>query len=247
MHNISERKEPLGNGTYVLVTDEHHFSTDTILLANFCAPKKHETAVELGSGCGTISLIWARDGLTKGITAVEIQQNACELMKRSVIMNGFEDKITVLNKDLRSLKGVIPFGSADLVACNPPYKFGGSGIVNPLEAHKLARHECTCTARDITEAASSLLRFGGRFCMCQRPERLTDIISLMRENHLEPKRLRFVQQRKSKEPKLFMIEGKKGANPGGLAVMPTLFIEDGQGGFSQEMLDIYGTYKEEYR
>lgn len=247
MQNTGEKKEPLGSGTYVLVTDEHHFSTDTILLAHFCAPKKHEYAVELGSGCGTISLIWARDGLTKGITAVEIQQNACELMRRSVEMNGFGDKITVLNEDLRRLNGIIPFGSVDLVACNPPYKLGGSGIVNPLQAHKLARHECTCTAEDIITTAVSLLRFGGRLCLCQRPERLTDIMALMRKNSIEPKRLRFVQQRKTKEPKLFMIEGKKGANPGGLIVMPTLFIEDDKGGFSQEMMNIYGSYKEEYR
>lgn len=241
---MTERKEPLGNGVYVLVTDEHHFSTDTILLANFAQPRKHERAVELGSGCGTISLIWARDGLPLHTKAVEIQQNACDLMVRSIQMNKLDDKIEVINADLRNLKGFVPFAENDLVVCNPPYKISGGGIVNPNESHKLARHECTCTNDDVIEAAAALLRFGGRFCLCQRPERLADIIMSMRKHGIEPKRLRFVQQRLSKAPKLFLIEGKKGANPGGLNVLNTLFIEDESGDFSQEMRDIYGIYKE---
>ncbi len=238
------RKEPLGSGYSIFVTDEHHFSTDTILLANFCAPKKHEKAVELGAGCGTISMLWARDRVPEHIYAVEIQPEACRLMEQSVALNGEQDRISVINADMRALKGTVPFGNADLVACNPPYKLEGSGLVNPNDAHKLARHELSCTAEDVVRTAASLLRFGGRFCMCQRPERLTDIMCIMRNNSIEPKRLRFVQQRQSKEPKLFLIEGKKGAHTGGLVVMPTLFIEDSSGGFSQEMLSVYGIYKD---
>ena len=240
----SEHFEPLGNGIEIIVNELFHFSTDTILLADFAAPRKNSRAVDLGSGCGTIPLLWARHNRTAEITAVEIQQQGCDMARRSVEHNKLN--INILNADLRELKGKLPFGYFDLVVCNPPYKLAGSGITNPDEEKLLARHEESCTIDDVTAAAAKLLQFGGRFCMCQRPERLADVMQSMRKNSLEPKRLRFVQQRQDKAPKLFLIEGKRGSNAGGLVVEKTLFIEDGAGELTQEMKDIYGSYKEAY-
>ena len=114
--------------------------------------------------------------------------------------------------------------------------------MNPEEKKLIARHESECTLDDICQAASKLLQFGGRLCMCQRPERLADVMESMRRFDIEPKRLRMVQQRKSKAPKLFLLEGRRGGKRGFLDVLPTLFIEDENGGFSQEMLEIYGDY-----
>lgn len=241
-----ERLEPLGGGFRVIVSDEHKFWTDTVLLAHFSAPKVYETACELGSGCGTIPFIWAREGVPKHVDAVEIQENACSMLSRGIEMNGLSDRIRAVNADLRELRGILELGSYDLVVCNPPYKAPGAGIPSSSESHLLARHETECTLTEIIRAASELLRFSGRLCMCQRPERLTDMLCVMRECGVEPKRLRFVQQRKAKAPKLFLIEGKRGGKPGGLVTEPVLFIEDDKGGFSQEMLDIYGEYKEGY-
>lgn len=243
MLKSNERLEPLGNDIKIIVSDEHHFSTDTILLADFSKPKKNDKSIELGSGCGTIPLLWARDGLSCEITAVEIQENACDMIKRSVSLNDLTQKISVICSDLKELKGKVSFGSYNLVVCNPPYKLAGTGIVNEQTEKLLARHETACTLDDITLAASKLLQFGGRFCMCQRPERLTDVLLSMRKNRLEPKRLRFVQQRPEKAPKLFLAEGRKDGNAGYMEVMNTLFIEDESGGFSKEMRKIYGIYK----
>lgn len=239
-----EKTEPLGNGVRVIVSDEHHFTTDTILLASFSRPKRCDKAIELGSGCGTIPLIWCRENPPKEITAVEIQENAADMLKRSVELNSLNDKITVINDDLKRLKGKVPFGYYDLAVCNPPYKTGGSGIVNPNTSHKIARHEVMCSIDDITKAAAAVLKFGGRFCLCQRPERLTDILLSFRNAGIEPKRLRLVQQRKSKPPKLFLLEGKLGANPGGLVSEKTLFIENDDGTLTDEMKEIYGCYKD---
>lgn len=238
-----ERLEPLGGGVRVIVSNGHRFTTDTVLLAHFAAPKRNETAVELGSGCGAIPLIWSKRGMSKHIDAVELQGVAADMLSRSAALNGFEGSISVFQKDLRCLKGTLSFGAYDLAACNPPYKTLGSGLQNPREAHRLARHECACTLEDIARAAANLLRFGGRFCMCQRPERLCDIMNTLRTAGLEPKRLRMVQQRMGKAPKLVLIEAKRGARPGGLVVEPALMIEDEAGGFSEEMLHIYGDYK----
>ncbi len=241
-----EHLEPLGNGIKVIVSEEYHFSTDTILLADFSAPKKHEKVIELGSGCGTISLIWCRNIPPRSITSVEIQSEAADMIERSVSLNGLDEKIKVLNADLKELNGLVEFGSFDMAAMNPPYKIGGGGIVNPEKQKQIARHETECTLDDITRTATKLLRFGGRFCICQRPERLTDVLLSMRNSGIEPKKLRFVQQRKEKAPKLFLAEGRRGGNPGGLVTLPTLLIEGDNFELSSEMINIYGDYKEKY-
>lgn len=216
------------------------------MLADFAAPKPKDKACDLGSGCGSIPLIWLRNGTPDFVSAVEIQDNACSMMERSFQMNNVTSKTEIIHSDLRMLKGKLPLSSYDLVVCNPPYKAAGSGIQSSMTAHLIARHECMCTINDIAAAAKSLLKFSGRFCMCQRPERLCDVISAMRANDLEPKRLRFVQQRKSKAPKLFLIEGRYGGKQGGLITEPVLMIENENGDFSDEMIRIYGKYKEDY-
>ena len=232
-----ERLEPLGGGIRILVNDMYHFSTDTILLADFAKPRKGGTAVDLGTGCGTIPLLWSRNDKSLRITAVEIQSEACGLLRRSVELNGL-DNIEVVNGDLRNLS--LPLGCFDLVVCNPPYKESGTGIQNPDSQKLLARHEESCTFDEVCAAAKSLLQFGGRFAVCLRPDRLTDALVTMRKYDLEPKRLRFVQQRQGKAPKLFLLEGRRGGKRGGLKTESTLYIE------SDEMLDIYGEYKEGY-
>ena len=235
--------EPLGNGVKIYVSKSYHFSTDTILLADFSMPKSGKKCVDLGTGCGTIPLLWLKSDRSISVDAVELQKNACELAEKSVELNGFADNMRVINSDLRELRGTLGFGCYDVVACDPPYQQGGTGIKNPESAKLIARHESECTLGDICAAASKLLQFGGRFCVCHRPERLADVMESMREADIEPKRLRLVQQRKSKAPKLFLLEGRKSGNRGFLDVLPTLFIEDENGGFSDEMLAIYGDYK----
>ena len=242
----TEKLEPLGSGIRVIVSPNHAFGTDTVLLAFFSAPKKNDQACELGTGCGAIPLIWSRDQKPAHVTAVDIQEEACSMLQRSVELNRLQDRIQVLHSDLLELQGKVSFSSFDMVVCNPPYKAAGTGLVNPEQAHRIARHESACTMEDIIRVASRLLNFSGRFCMCQRPERLCDVMSLMRQYDIEPKRLRFVQQRAAKPPKLFLIEGRRGGKPNGLVVEPTLLIEKDDKSLSEEMIAIYGAYKEEY-
>lgn len=249
MLKTNEKIEPLGNSVEIIVSDSYHFSTDTILLAHFASPKKTEAIVELGTGCGTMPLLWCREKSYKELIALDIQEDAIDMLNRSIahnIENGIENvkSITPLCADLKDLKGKLPFGHYNLVVCNPPYKLSGSGIKNPEKEKLLARHEESCSLDDICETASKLLQFSGRLCICQRPERLTDVMESMRKYDIEPKRLRLVQQRLTKEPKLFLLEGRRGGNKGFMQVLPTLFIENEQGDFSDEMKEIYGLYKE---
>ena len=238
-----EKIEPLGSGISVYVNDTYHFTTDTILLADFASPRKNDIVCDLGTGCGTIPLLWARYDKPKEVLAVDIQKAALDLLNKSIKLNNLSN-IQVIECDLRDMKGKAEFGRYDMVVCNPPYKEKGSGIENPDLSKAYINHEAACTMDDILHTASKLLKFSGKLIICQRPERLCDITESMRKHRLEPKRIRFVQQRNTKAPKLVLIEAKFGANRGFLQVDPVLFIENETGDFSDEMKQIYGIYKE---
>lgn len=240
--------EPLSPSISVFVSQTHRFNTDTILLAHFAAPKRGEKCADFGTGCGAIPLIWLARYEPAQICGVEIQPDACELVRQSAEHCGVADRLRVLNLDLRQLDQTKPrdpwLENCDLISCNPPYKAQGTGIENPEQGKRMARHEEACTMEDVARAAASCLRYGGRLCLCQRPERLTDILTTLCANGLEPKRLRFVQAREGKAPKLFLLQARKNGQPGGLLVEPPLILHNEDGTFTREMLEIYGNYKE---
>ena len=207
-----EHIEDLGEDIGVVVSKQHTFGTDAMLLADFANPKRQDIACDFGSGCGIIPFLWLRDGKCAEITAVEIQQNACDQMERSLVLNG-TDKITVLNKDLKDI-GDLKAGSFDLVTMNPPYKIENGGIKNEEDFATIARHETLCNMDDIAKSAARLLRFGGKLCICHRPERVFDAMYSMRANGIEPKTLKFVSKKGDTQPWLVLIEGKRGAKNG---------------------------------
>ena len=237
------KKEPLGGEFFVYVSPRHTFGTDAVLLADFSSARKKDNLVDLGTGCGIIPLLCLRDGNLQTAVGVDISKEAAELAERTS-RELKTDNFTVLNSDLNDLKGKICFGCHTLVTCNPPYKAPNGGLKNPDGVKATARHEVDCTLRDIISVSARLLQTSGRLCICHRPERLAELMDLMREYKLEPKRLRLVCQRKGEEPWLVLVEGKKCANTG-LRISPTLYVEE-DGGFSPEMIEIYGAYKEAY-
>lgn len=195
-------------------TDCFRFGTDAVLLANFAEPKKGDRIVDLGTGTGIIPIAMSAKANVKEIIGIELSKESAQMAKRSVALNQLDDKIKIIQADLRSLDGIIPKGEFDLVTCNPPYKAEGSGIINEKEPLISARHETTCTLEDVIRTSASLLRFGGRLCMVHKPERLSDIIVFMRKYKIEAKRLHFVLPNSNKEPSLILIEGKRGAKSG---------------------------------
>ena len=236
----SEHIEHIGKGLRLIVSDRHTFGTDALLLAFFSAPHPGDTACDLGTGCGVIPFCWLRQGLRRA-AAVELQEDACEQLRRSVALNGLEDRLTLLQADLRALHGLLPANAFDLLTMNPPYTPLGKGLLSATETGRIARHETSLTPEELCSAAARLLKFGGRFCLCQRPERLTDYLTAMRQAKIEPKRLRFVAQREGKAPWLFLLEGKRGRRPG-LTVEPELHLQAPDGAPSQELRNIYGDY-----
>ncbi len=232
--------EPLSPKYKILVSREHSFNTDTILLANFSAPKKNYVCADFGTGCGTIAMLWHIRQNPKKIYAVELQNMAYEMTKESVAQNNIQN-IEVIHDNINNCKNIFKSGCLDMIACNPPYKAMGAGLKNEIENMKIARHEEHLSLEDLAKAVSFCLKFGGKFFICQRPERLSDAMNIFRNHGLEPKRLRLVQQRENKAPSLFLLECRRGGNSG-LEILPTLMIEK-DGEFSPEMIEIYGDYK----
>lgn len=237
------KKEPLGKNFFVNVTPHHTFGTDAVVLSSFAKAKAKDKLVDLGTGCGIIPLLMLRDGLLKNAIGIDISEEAAFLANKTKEELELEN-FTVINSDLKDLKGKVEFGCHTLITCNPPYKANGAGLKNPDRVESVARHEVECTLEDIISVSSRLLQTSGRLCMCHRPERLAELMSLMSEYKIEPKRLRLVVQRKGEEPWLVLVEGRRCGNKG-LRIEPTLYIEE-NGDFSPEMIEIYGSYKEAY-
>ena len=237
-----EHIEDLGCDIGVVVSKQHTFGTDAMLLAAFANPKRNDIACDFGTGCGIIPFLWLRDQKCRGISAVEIQENACNQVERSIALNN-TDKITLYNRDLKNLEG-FSLGSFDLVTMNPPYKIENGGIKNEETSATIARHETFCNMHDIAKSASKLLRFGGKFCICHRPERVFDAMVAMRDNGIEPKRLRFVSKKGDTQPWLVLIEGKRGAKNGLKVDKPFVAYND-DGSLTEEMLSITEKYRKE--
>ena len=237
-----ETLEPLSCGVSVISKKEYSFSTDTVLLASFSMPKTGEKCADFGSGCGAIPLIWLARSNPGQVYAVEIQSEACGMITRSAGLNAFTGRLKVINGDINNLKGGrdMPCG-LDLISCNPPYTENSSGLKSGGKSRMAARHEVLCDFGGIAAAAADFLRWGGRFCCCMRPFRLSGVISSLKENGMEPKCLRFVQYDKNRPPFLFLLQANRGGRPG-LKVEPTLFVTSEGGEYSGEMKEMYGTY-----
>ncbi len=229
--------EKLGDSCEICVTEEHTFGTDAFLLADFASAKKKDVVCDLGTGCGIIATLIKLRYDAKEVYGIDIQEQAIEQFNMTVERSGF-DNVHPIHMDLKALEKPAPLGECTLVTCNPPYKASDSGITNLSLAHKIARHEVMCNIDDVCKAAVKLLKFGGKLCLCNRPERLADVVVAMRNNGIEPKKIRFVSKSSDSQPWLFLIEGRYGGKPF-LEVMPPLFMDSGNA-ISPELMNIFG-------
>ena len=226
----------------VNVNNDHRFGTDAILLADFAAPLPSQTVCDLCSGCGVIPLFFCRAERTpRKIYAVELQEEAVELIRLSVRENGLEDKLIPVQADLcdkEALTQSVPREKMDMVTVNPPYYRENSGKERLSEAQRLARHEIACDLERVTEAADVLLKYGGTLKMCHLPERLAEVFFLMQKRKIEPKRLTLVCNKAGEKPWLALIEGKKGGKTG-LVIEKPLIMRDDSGEYTEELRKIY--------
>lgn len=225
--------------TQAAVSAVHRFGTDAILLADFSSPSRGETVCELGTGCGAIALRLCAEGKLAAMHGVDIDPDAIALAQMGA--DAFEGTIkpSFAVADWAQPTSIAPAGSFRRVVCNPPYFPPDSGVLSEDAAVRRARHELPDTLNDVCRAAAWLLQFGGRFCLCHRPERLAAVLAALTANGLEPKRLCPVQQTADTPPWLFLLEARKGGKAGLVWEAP-LVLKNADGNPSAEYRRIYG-------
>lgn len=186
------------------------FGIDAILLSDFAKDmKRTELVVDLCTGTGVIPILLAGKTDAKKIIGVEIQEECADMAKRSVVLNNLEDRVEIVNIDLKLLKNVIPSATVDVVTVNPPYMKRGTGVINEKDAIIISKHEVSCTLEDVIKEAARLLKFNGEFYMIHKSERIADVFCTMRKYKIEPKRVRFVYPQVDKPSNLVLVEGTR--------------------------------------
>lgn len=216
-------------------TDMFNFSLDSVLLPNFVTLNKN-TAKILDIGCGNapIPLILSTKTSAK-IIGVEIQKDVYELALKTVKMNDLEKQIEIINDDINNIYTYFETESFDTVVCNPPYfKVATTPNLNTIEYKTIARHEIKLNLEQIINITKKVLKNNGNIAMVHRPERLSDIITIMRKNNIEPKRVRFVYPKETKEANILLIEGVKNGRPG-LKILPPLYSHCENGEYSKQI------------
>ena len=235
-----ERIDDLQRNGYRIIQNPERFcfGMDAVLLSSFAKAKSGERVLDLGTGNGIIPILM--EAKTKGekFFGLEIQEESADLARRSVALNGLEEKIEIVTGDMKEAADIFGAASFHVITMNPPYMTDSHGIVNPTDAKAIARHEITCSLEEMICQASKVLKSKGRFYMVHRPFRLAEIMSLMVKYHLEPKRMRLVYPFVDKEPNIVLIEGLKGGNSR-ITVEPPLIVYEQPGVYTEELKRMY--------
>lgn len=218
--------------------DSFCFGMDAVLLSGFAEVKPGESVVDFGTGTGILPILLEAKTEGEKFVGLEIQSDSVDMAKRSVQYNDLEDKIEIVEGDIKNASEIFGKDSFDVVVTNPPYMSENNGLENPEEPKAIARHEIKCTLEDVIREAAAVLKPQGRFYMVHRPRRLADAMELMREYKIEPKRIRMVYPYADKAANLVLIEGARGGKPM-LNIEEPLIVYSEPNVYTQEILDIY--------
>lgn len=241
-----ERIDELHRKGYRIIQKEDGFcfGMDAVLLSDFAKAGKREKVLDMGTGTGILPILM--EARTEGgrFTGLEIQEEFASMAGRSVALNGQEDKIEIVCGDIKEASSLFGLDRFDVVVSNPPYMVADHGLANPDKRKAIARHEVLCDLSDLLRETKKVLKNKGRFYMVHRTYRMAEIIHLMVEYGLEPKRIRFVYPFADKEPNIMLIEAMKGAKSR-IKVEPPLIVYEKPGVYTDEIYRIYGYEKEE--
>lgn len=237
----NERIDDLERNGYHIIQDTKRFcfGMDAVLLSGFARVKEGAHVLDLGTGTGIIPILLEAKTKAEHLTGLEIQEDSADMARRSVLLNGLEDKIDIVTGDIKEAESLFDAASFDVITCNPPYMIGKHGITNEGDAKAIARHEILCTLEDIVSRAAKLLKPGGNFFMVHRPFRLAEIMAVLQAYKLEPKRMQLVYPFVDKEPNMVLIEANRGGKPR-LTVEKPLIVYKEPGVYMPDIYEIYG-------
>lgn len=243
-HNLvlaHERVDDLQLNGLSIIQDPNGFcfGIDAVLLSHFVKVKRTHKIVEFGTGTGIIPILLAGKAEFDHLSAFEVQPEVADMARRSIKLNHLEDRIEVIEANLKDALEHFEKGSIDTIVSNPPYMSTEGGIKNPSDKKAISRHEVLCTLEDIISNASKLLKQGGNLYMIHRPNRLADLIYLCKQYKLEPKEIRMIQPYAHKKPNIFLIRCAKGGRPD-LKFHDPLIVRTDQGDYTKEIYEIYG-------
>ena len=220
-------------------TDWFAFSLDSVLLANFVSINKNtKKIIDLCTGNAPIPIILSTKTKAK-IIGVELQEEIYDLAQKSVNINKLDDRIKLLNMDVKDLYNKYGTDTFDIITCNPPYfKVSENSNLNDNKIKTIARHEIYLDLKDIFSLSKKILKNNGTISIVHRPERLIEIIEIMKNNNIEPKKIQFVYPKKNSECNILLIEGVKNGNPG-LKILPPLYVHDEEGHYLDEINDMF--------
>ncbi len=228
------------DGLYLIQNpDKFCFGIDAVLLSNFVKVKKDGYAVDLCTGSGIVPILLSTKTKAKRITGIEIQSDIADMASRSVSYNKLDEKIDIINDDISNALKYIKHSCVDTVCVNPPYMKDMAAIKNPDLPLAIARHELLTDLESVINIANKLLKENGRFFMIHRPSRLSEIFASMKQNRIEPKRIRFIHSYIDSKANLVLIEGLKGSGVW-LDVEPPLAVYKEKNVYTDEVLKIYG-------
>lgn len=237
----SERIDDLQcNGFKIIQNPEKFcFGMDAVLLGNFARIESNSKVLDMCTGNGIIPILLAAKTNASHIYGIEIQSEMVEMALRSIKLNNVENRVEIIEGDVKTINDYFPKASMDAITCNPPYMIERHGIKNESDSRTIARHEILCNLEDIISSAAKTLKPGGNFYMIHRPFRLTEIIVMLTKYKLEPKRMRLVYPYIDREPNMVLIEAKRGAKSR-LTIEPPLIVYNNPGEYTEEIYRIYG-------
>lgn len=236
-----ERIDDLQRNGYRIIQKKKGFcfGMDAVLLSGFARVKEGESAIDLGTGTGIIPILLEAKTEGRHFTGLEIQEEVAAMAERSVRLNGLENRVEIVKGDIREASRLFGKASFDVVTSNPPYMNDSHGLKNPDLPKAIARHEVLCTLEDVVREAALLLKPGGRFYMVHRPHRLAEIISVLKEHRLEPKRMKLVHPFVDKEANMVLLEAIRGGRSMMKVEAPIIVYRE-QGVYTEEIYTIYG-------
>ncbi|OGQ96022.1 MAG: hypothetical protein A2521_14185 [Deltaproteobacteria bacterium RIFOXYD12_FULL_57_12] len=217
----------------------YRFSVDAVLLGHFSAPRPGDRILDLGAGCGIVSLILAYRWPEVRITALELQPELADLSRLNAEINGFSDRFSVITGDFGLIREQVAAGSFDWVFCNPPYRNPADGRVSTDAVQALARHELQADLPAVARAAAFALRNRGRAVFIYPASRLPGLIFTMKNHGLEPKRLQSIHSYPGGEGKLVLLEAVKGGGVEMKLLPPFSIYQEAGGVYTPAMATRY--------